>query len=175
MTIPAATTIVRGPSVEDLIRSVRHVIEKSGAGLLATFKPQSPFPVLWTGHARVSDDCSHVTALGLELGRVYDAVRHEPDVVWAFPDGDGAEARLYGRIRLRGEGAPEMDDYELPVELSTAIVCVSLEIPTHGISLMARLPHPFDRATRSVTTLLPGRSMQQAVNACMKSAHRDRR
>lgn len=171
----AATTIVRGPSVEDLVRSVRRVIQKSGAGLLASLRPKGPYPVLWTGPVRVSDDCSHVTALGLELGHVFEAVAHQPDVAWAFPDGDGAEARLYGRMRLHGEGAPEMDDYELPVELRTTVVCISLEIPTHGISLMARLPHPFDRASRSVTALHPGRSMQQAVSACMRSAHWDRR
>ena len=170
-----ATTIVRGPSVEDLVRSVSHIIEKSEVGLLASFRTNGNFPILWTGSVRVSDDCRHVHAQGLDLGAVFETVQSQPDVLWAFPDGDGAEARLYGRMRLRGEGAPELDDYELPLELSTAIVCVSLEIPTHGISLMASLPDPLDRGTQPAVALMPGRSMQQAVAACLMSADWERK
>ena len=167
-----ATTIVRGPSVEDLIRSVCRTISEAEVGLLAAFRPAGDFPILWTGPVRVSNDCRLVRAQGLELGSVFDAVLREPNVVWAFPNGDGAEARLYGKMCLRGEHAPELDDIELPLELTTSIVCVSLEIPTHGISLMARLPDAFERSTRTATALMPGRSMQEAVYACLKRSDR---
>lgn len=169
-----ATTIVRGPSVEDLVRSVCHTINEAEVGLLAAFRPTGHFPILWTGPVRVSNDCRLVRAQGMDLGSVFDAVLQEPNVVWAFPNGDGAEARLYGKMSLRGEHAPELDDIELPLELTTTIVCVSLEIPTHGISVMARLPDAFERNTRSATAFTPGRSMQDAVSACLKRADRQR-
>lgn len=169
-----ATTIVRGPSVEDLVRSVCHAIAKAEVGLLAAFKPVGHFPILWTGPVRVASDCRLVRAQGLDLGSVFDAVLQEPDVVWAFPDGDGAEARLYGKMRLQGEHAPELDDIELPLELTTSVVCISLEIPTHGISLMARLPDPFDAHGKPAIAFAPGRSLQEAVASCLIAADWER-
>lgn len=175
MNSPAAT-IVRGPSVEDLVQSVCHVIQRSPAGLLAGFRRKGHYPLLWTGPVRVTNDCRRVRAQGLELPDAFGEVSGVRDVVWAFPDGDGAEARLYGRIQLRAERAPELDDVELPVELVTEIVCISLEIPTHGISLMARLPEPLTTAARASAITLPsGRSMQEAAAACLTSADWDRR
>ncbi|MBX7206666.1 MAG: hypothetical protein K1X78_00025 [Verrucomicrobiaceae bacterium] len=171
-----ATTVVRGPSIEDLVRSICRAVQKADVGLLASFRPSGHFPLLWAGPVRVTSDCHLVRAQGLELAPVIEAVHRAPDVVWAFPDGDGAEARLYGRMRLRAEHAPELDDYELPLELTTTIVCVSLEIPTHGISLMARLPDPLDRGTQPAMALMPGgRSMQEAVAACLTTADWERR
>ena len=166
----AVTTIVRGPSVEDLVRSVCRIIRRSKYGLLASFKPAGHYPILWAGPVRVSTDCRFVRAQDLQLGSVPDAALQESDVLWAFPDGDGAEARLYGRMRLRAERAPELDDFELPLELTTSIVCISLEVPTHGISLMARLPDPFDFHGKPAIALSPGRTLQEAVAVSLMTA-----
>lgn len=170
----ASTTIVRGPSVEDLVRSVCRIIHQSEFGLLASFKPSGHYPLLWAGPVRVSNDCRLARAQNLDLNSVFEVVMQEPDVVWAFPNGDGAEARLYGRMRLRAERAPELDDFELPLELTTSIVCISLEIPTHGISLMARLPDPLDRGSQPAVALMPGRSLQEAINSCLMTADWER-
>lgn len=170
-----STTIVRGPSVQSLVRSVCRIIQTSEVGLLAAFRPAGHYPLLWAGPARVTTDCRLVRAQGLDFANVLDAVTKQPDVIWSFPDGDGAEARLYGRMSLRGERAPELDDYELPLELATSIVCVSLEIPTHGISLLARLPDPLESGTQPAMALMPGRSMQEAVTSCLMAADWERR
>lgn len=170
----ASTTIVRGPSVEDLVRSVCRNIQRAKFGLLASFKSAGHYPILWAGPVRVSNDCRLARAQGLDFNSVFDVTLQEPDVVWAFPDGDGAEARLYGRMRLRAERVPELDDVELPLELTTSIMCISLEIPTHGISLMARLPDPFDAHGKAAIALLPGRSLQEAVSACLMTADWER-
>ncbi len=165
-----ATTIVRGPSVQDLIRSVLGTIQKAGFGILGSYNPSGRYPILWSGQGRVSTDCRKVWAQGLDMGALIDAAIRRPQVVWAFPDGEGAEARLYGTIALHAESAPEMDDIELPVELSTHVECMTLEIPTHGISMMARVPETFECFEKPATALSSARSLQENIAACMKAA-----
>lgn len=171
----AATTIVRGASVEELVHSVCRTVSATETALLGVFRSVGDFPILWSGPVCVSTDCRLIRAQGPNLASVFDVIRRDLDVVWAFPDGEGAEARLYGKMTLRAESAPELDDIELPLELSSSIVCISLEIPSHGISLMAKLTHPFASELQTVTASAPTRSLQEAVAACLMTADWDRR
>lgn len=168
-----ATTIVRGPSVKDLIHSVQHTIHRAKAGILAAFQPAGHHTILWTGCPRVSSDCRVVRASGLDLAAALDAARHGAEIVWAFPDGEGAEARLYGRLELRMESAPELDDVVLPLELTARIVCLSLEVPSHGISMMAPVPQTARCFGMPALRLSSAKSLQENVTACLLAAKWD--
>lgn len=164
------SAIVRGPPIEDLLRSIQKTIHRAGVGILASFKTSGHYPILWAGHGRVTSDCSIVRAQDIDLGRTLAMLTHNPEVVWAFPDGEGAEARLYGFASLQAEGPPELDDIELPLEITTRIVCVTLEIPSHGISLLARLPETWGGRDQVAAVLPSGRTLQENVAAFLMAA-----
>jgi hypothetical protein len=167
-----ATTIVRGPSVQDLIRSVQCTILKAGAGIMGAYNPAGRYPILWSGPVRVTGDCRKVWARCQAHEAAVAAATRCGLVVWAFPDGEGAEARLYGRLAARDESAQELDDVELPLDLDTAVVCMTLEIPTHGISMMARVPETFSCFEKPATNLTSARSLQENIADCMMAAGR---
>lgn len=165
------TTIIRGPSTADLLRSVQRAIHRAGVGILASFKPSGHYPILWTGHGRVSNDCSLVRAQDMDLGRTLGVLARNPEVVWAFPDGEGAEARLYGFATLQAERPPELDDIEMPLEVTTHVLCVTFEIPSHGISLLSRLPGGGVEHHDPPAAVLPSReSLQENVARCLMTA-----
>ena len=138
---------VEGTFVREFATVVRRVISRSDFGVLVALRDGTPRDVLWVGPVEVAEDCSSVKAKDSPAGAIMAAMQPDHEGAWIFGDGQGAVAWLFGSVEMRLGGGLNGAAPTQPLSIHTKVCDLRLEVPSHDISLMARLEdeYSFDR------------------------------
>ena len=151
---------VEGAFVREFATVVHRVISRSDFGVLVALREGAPRDVLWVGRVEVEQDCSALRAINAPVGGIMAAMRPDNGGAWIFGDGQGAVAWLFGSVEMRLSDGLYGAVPTQPLSIHTKVSDLRLEVPSHDISLVARLEdeYLFDRRQASLaSTVRPGR------------------